>query len=249
MHPEYKLSSYQAKKLSGLVKRRRLGEPAAYLLGYKDFYGLRFKVSRNVLIPRPESEWLVERAVKSVKQMALGGSITNFSILDVGTGSGAIIISIAKQLSSRLQVPGYRLIGSDISAAALALARVNAWACRAKIRFVESDLLQNIKFTPDIIVANLPYVPKKIYDLRFKNLRFEPKEALVDPEKDFDSYHRLLKQAAALPSRPRLILLEIDPGQKKLLPGEVKKYLPGAGVKFYRDLAGLWRYAEIKFAA
>lgn len=239
MNPEYRMSESQIVRLNKAIKRRQKGEPIAYILGYKDFYGLRFKVNKNVLVPRPETEGMVN--IISNFQFPISNGLTK--ILDIGTGSGCIAITLAKQF--QILNFKFQITASDISAKALAVAKQNAKAHRVKITFVKSDLLKNIKVTPDIIIANLPYVPRKYYESRIKNLGWEPKIALIDQKKDFDIYGRLLKQVAALPSLPKKIFLEIDPSQKKLMPKEIKKHLPKANVKFYKDFNNLWRFAEI----
>jgi len=271
MNPGLILSSKHLNILSKLIKRREKGEPMAYILGHKDFMGLRFKVNKNVLIPRPETEELVDLVIASVaKQSKINKRLlrhfaprNDIQILDVGTGSGCIIISIAWQLkNSKSQIPNLKFIASDISASALKVAKENAKKLLpltpsplprgrgikgegVKINFVKFDLLKNIKFVPDIIIANLPYVPKKNYESRIKNLEWEPKIALVDPVKDFDIYERLLKQISSLPSLPKAIFLEIDPKAKKYVINYVINYLPKAKIKFYKDFNNLWRFVEI----
>ena len=239
MNPGLILSSKHLNILSKLIKRRQKGEPIAYILGYKDFMGLRFKVNKNVLIPRPETEGIIER----LKDLRFKDYKQPVRILDIGTGSGCIAVSLAKQfLIFNFQ---FLITASDISSSALKVAKQNAKAHKAKINFIKSDLLKNIKFVPDIIIANLPYVPKKIYDLRYKDLKFEPEEALVDPVKDFNIYERLLKQISALPSLPKAIFLEIDPTAKKYVINYVINYIPKAKIKFYKDFNNLWRFVEI----
>ncbi len=237
MNREIILSSYHLIILTKLVKRRLRGEPMAYILGYKDFYGLRFKVNRNVLIPRPETEELVNK-VLSAKWLVLRRKI---KILDLGTGSGCIIISLAKGLpSSRCT-----LYASDVSSNALTIAKQNAKIHKAKIRFLRSNLFSNIKGKFDIVIANLPYVPKRNYELGIKNLEYEPKIALVDSIKDFNLYERFFQQVGSHLNPNSSVYLEIDPAAKPLIAKWAKKYLPKGQVKFYRDFNNLWRYVEI----
>jgi len=255
MNPETKLTIKQLNNLTKLIKRRLKGEPIAYILGYKDFYGLRFKVNRNVLIPRPETEVLVEKVLQlllpersrrlRVADLTLRQAQgSKLRILDVGTGSGCIAISLSKNL--KVKGKKIEIVASDISKKALSIAEYNAKKHKVKIDFIKSDLLSNVKFNPDIVVANLPYVPRRIYNLKFKNLKFEPKVALVDAKKDSDIYQRFLKQVVALPSLPKTVFLEIDPSQKLFLLQIVKKYLPKADIKFSKDFNSLWRFLEIK---
>ncbi len=254
MHPEMKLSSYQVKKLSSMAGRRQRGEPIAYILGYKDFYGLRFKVNRSVLIPRPETEWLIQQVQSAKFQMQSGKQ--KIRILDVGTGSGAIIVSLAKTLTpsnspsdkgrDKHANESYEFYASDVSKKALAAARENAKRHKVKIKFAQSDLLADIKERFDAIIANLPYVPREIYDLKFKDLRFEPGLALVDPKKDFDIYERFLRQAPEHLRFGGAVYLEMDPKTKAFIAKWGKKYMPGARANFFKDFNGLWRYAIIR---
>ena len=246
LHPEKKLSPTRLSGLSAMIKRRQKGEPLAYIVGYKDFYGLRFTVNHNVLIPRPETEWFVERIMNN-ELVRLTGAVSSLRILDVGTGSGAIAISLAKALwAQRLKA---RVFASDISKTALAIAKRNARARRAKqsdnpnarsIRFVHSDLLEHIHEPIDIIIANLPYLPR-----RQKELRYEPPGALYSPENGLKLIRRLLEQIAEREVKPKLVYLEFDPRQKVALAKLIKKNLSGAQVEFYKDFNNFWRYAEI----
>ena len=239
MNPERKLSRYQVRKLSSLVERREKGEPMAYILGYKDFYGLRFIVNKHVLVPRPETEEIVHKVyqVHKVREP--------LRILDVGTGSGAIIVSLATSFSN-LSPLTYHLTASDVSPAALEVAKKNAKIHNTKIKFIKSDLFKNISGRFDVIVSNLPYVPKNVYRSKIDNLKWEPKLALVDTVRDFDLYKKFFEQIPYHLHPKSLIYLEMDPKTKPHITSYVKKYLPGWQVKFTKDLNDLWRYAEIR---
>lgn len=228
MHPEYNLTTKQINNLTKFIKRRQKGEPIAYILGFKDFCGLRFKVNKNVLIPRPETEWLVERIAKIEKK--------GIRVLDLGTGSGCIAITLA-QLH-----PKWRIFASDISKKALEVAKVNAKKHQAQIKFIRSNLFNNIKARFDFIVANLPYVPAYDYKKLKSGLKFEPKLALLERKGLYQDFFSQI--GGHLTSRAK-IYLEIDPKTKPYIISYTKKYLPKAGVKFYRDLHKFWRYAEI----
>ncbi len=176
LHPEASLSANQQISVSALVKRRARGEPMSYVLGYKDFYGLRFSVNKNVLIPRPETEWVVKighevlkmKHEASSKEHAMDASSFMFHasllrILDVGTGSGAIIVSLAHTLARKVPRSPYgvELAGSDVSKKALNVAKSNARRLLSpgspKFRFYHSNLLKNVPGDFDIIIANLSY--------------------------------------------------------------------------------------------
>jgi release factor glutamine methyltransferase len=215
LNPQYKLSRYQVNKLTKLVKRRQEGEPIAYLLGHKEFFGLDFKVSKDTLVPRPETECLVEHVINTA------GKNKTLKFLDVGTGSGCVIISLAKHLQGSFY-------GSDISKKALFMAKSNAKKHRAKIKFFHSDLLKNIHFVPDIVVANLPYgwaEWKNNSSAPSKSLKFEPAGSLFTKEKGLYEIRRLLEQIKNLPKLPKKIILEFDPRQKSLLANLIKKNL------------------------
>ncbi len=266
-----RLTRMQTNRLTRMVRRRLKGEPIAYILGYKDFYGLRFKVDRRVLIPRPETEELVDLAIASASEAIFTkdrrvGQVKpwpprddrKFKILDLGTGSGCVAISITKGIGYR--VKEMEIFATDKSPAALAVAKQNAktilgknsntseyWSF-SRINFIHSDLFKNIRGKFDLVVANLPYVPLADYRLKIKDLRYEPQMALVDPKKDFDLYERFFKELAfpKILNRKSLIYFEIDPKAKPFIAKWVKKYLPQGKVKFYKDFNYLWRYAEIK---
>lgn len=255
LNPNYKITKKQFNNLKKLIKRRKNGEPVAYILGYKDFYGLRFKVNENVLVPRPETEVLVERIISVILSQVRNPNTKilkqiqddqTLRILDVGTGSGCIAVTLAKQFS----IYNFQFIitASDISSSALKVAKANAKVHKVKINFIQSDLLKNIKFTPNVIIANLPYGWKE-----WKNntttetvgLKFEPKEALYTKESGLFEIRRLLEQISKLKIYPRVVYLEFDPRQKVLLKKIIKKILPSAKTEFKKDYANKWRFVEI----
>jgi release factor glutamine methyltransferase len=238
LNPKYKLSSHQAKKLLSMVGRRAKGEPAAYILGYKDFMGLRFIVSKNVLIPRPETEWVVQEITSRVKAQK-----RQVKILDVGTGSGCIAISLAKGLQGQAQV-----CASDVSGRALVVARKNAKMLRARVKFIQSDLLMKVKFSPEILVANLPYgwhEWENNSSAETLGLKFEPRKALFTKEGGLLEIRRLLVAIAKMPKPPKSVYLEFDPRQKKALSNLAKKNLPKYRQIFHKDYSNFWRYLEL----
>ncbi len=254
LNPEKSLSADQLISLSALVKRRLKGEPIAYILGYKDFMGLRFKVNRYTLIPRPETEWVVERVVQAIGLLNGQGNALHYKgtmrVLDVGTGSGCIAVSIAKQLhKSQIINNKFQITASDISSQALKVAKQNAKAHKVFVQFVLSDLLDNVKGNFDIIIANLPYVPQTDYRLLIKDLKYEPKNAIFAKENGIVIIRKLLEQIADLKYQPVLVYLEFDPRQKALLSKLIKKTLPSYKVEFFKDLSNFWRYVEISSKA
>ncbi len=263
LHPDFILTSKHLNILTELIRRRQKGEPMAYILGYKDFYGLRFKVNRHVLIPRPETEGLAGLAIRAVgaglqlarKRKGHGPSPTGIRdpirIFDLGTGSGCIIIGLAKELQkwescTNVELPHF--YGSDISAKALKVAKQNAERHGVKVKFIHSDILQNVRMKFDMIVANLPYGWKE-----WKNnttaatvgLKFEPKGALFTGKKGLRLINKLLQQISGLDNKPKFVFLEFDPRQKKDLVKIIKWHLPNAKTKFHKDFNNLWRYAEV----
>lgn len=260
-HPETKLTAKQLKTFQTLANRRTKDEPIAYILGYKDFYGLRFKVTKDTLIPRPETEWLVDKALELIPLLAspmpreekvvntphnlggvkVGAKNKEVKILDVGTGSGCIAVSIKKHLKNS------NVTGIDVSSKALNVAKYNARKHKTKISFINSNLfskLKNNKF--DIIIANLPYVPIQDYQKLKNNLKYEPKSAITDNTNDFKIYKKFFEQAKKYINLKSTILLEIDSKAKKFITTFTKQFLPNYKPLFYKDLNKLTRYVEIK---
>lgn len=234
MHPEHILSSTQVSKFNQLLTQLKQGQPVAYLLGYKYFYGLKFKVNRYTLIPRPESEWLVNTAITLTKHLKLP------KIIDLGTGSGCLAISIAKFSTNKPKI-----VATDISKKALELAKYNSKQHNVKISFKVQNLLNKDNNKYDLIIANLPYVPLRDYQKYLTNLQYEPKKALVDPVKDFYLYENLFLQFPKNLNKNGSMLLEIDPSMKPLIQKWFKKNMPHAKLSFARDIRKLIRYCII----
>lgn len=224
---ERALSADEARRLSALIQRRRQGEPIAYLVGAREFYGLTFEVTPDVLIPRPETELLVELAL----QRAAPGS----HILDMGTGSGAIAVALAHTR------PDLKLTALDLSAAALAVAQRNAERHRVDVRFLRSDwfgALQQERF--DLIVANPPYIVAGDAHLAQGDLRFEPQDALTDHADGLAALRNIIDGAAGHLAPHGWLLVEH--GYDQAAP--VRSLLASAGfeqVQSWRDLAGIER--------
>lgn len=217
------------------IQRRHAGEPIQYITGETEFFGLPFHVTRDVLIPRPETEHLVERAI------ALAHLFPAPRILDVGTGSGAIAVALAHAL------PHASLTTIDLSAAALSVARRNAACCALaeRIRFLEGDLLAPVAGESfDLIVSNPPYVPTADRDTLAVEVRdFEPELALFAGADGLDICRRLIPAAFAALAPRGWFLFEIGFGQSEA----VRSLLVGAGftgIQFTPDLQAIPRVAE-----
>lgn len=233
IHPEQKISARQFNNFKKLLARRKRGEPLAYLLGHKEFYGLDFKVNKNTLIPRPETEIMVAEILKN-KNIK--------TIADIGTGSGCIAIALAKNN------PNLKVYATDISAQALPVAKTNAKKHRVKIIFKKGNLLDPIKnIKLDAVAANLPYGWKSWKNntsAETKGLKFEPSIALFTDKNGLQLYEELLKQLRG--GHYKIIFLEIDPRQTKLITPLIKKYLPTAKVEIKKDLGCRDRLVIIK---
>jgi len=218
-------------RFDALLAQRRSGQPVAYLVGEREFLGRRFRVSRDVLIPRPETELLVEAALERLPR---SGPCT---VLDLGTGSGCIAVSIACERETA------QVTAVDASAAALDVARGNAAALGARVEFIESDWFAGLagrRF--DLIVSNPPYVASGDPHLALGDLRFEPPAALVAGADGLDAIRRIIAESASFLQDGAWILFEHGydqgPASKDLLREA------GFGELLSRtDLAGLPRLA------
>ena len=253
-HDDTELNPGQLKKIKTFIKKRRAGVPLAYLFGYKYFYGLKFKVTKDTLIPRPETELVIDKTLQLLIRHPERSEGSKYSgkrffanaqndevvrILDVGTGSGCIAISLAKNLPKHR----YQIYASDVSAKALAIAKQNARTHKSKIKFIKSDLLNNINQSFDLIIANLPYLDR---NWKHASIKQEPKKALFADRKGLALIGKLLNQIAKRDHKPEYLILEFDPRQKNDLQKLILKYFPKSKINFYKDYANYWRAVVVK---
>jgi release factor glutamine methyltransferase len=189
--------------VSSVLKRRIKGEPIQYILGRTEFMGLEFKVSPDVFIPRPETEILVEAAIKLV---------TSQNILDLGTGSGCIAISLAKFLQNAV------ITATDISKEALIIAEKNAKLNNVNINFVQSDLftqyaIRNTQY--DLVISNPPYIPAAEIDKLQPEIKYEPRAALDGGSDGLCFYRKIISRAADFLKAGGFLMLEVGFNQRE----------------------------------
>jgi release factor glutamine methyltransferase len=222
-------------ELSALVERRRAGEPIQYIIGETEFYGLPFRVTPGVLIPRPETEHLVEKVIE------LAGRFLEPHIVDVGTGSGAIAITLAHHL------PQASITAIDLSPAAIAIASENATMnnVSARIRFLQGDLFAPVAGELfDIVVSNPPYVPYADRDSLAIEVRdYEPALALFAGGDGLDIYRRLIPDAFSALAPGGHVALEIGFGQSVAV-GELLTRSRFEEIEFVADLQAIPRVAS-----
>ena len=214
----------------GVVERRTSGEPTAYIMGSREFYGANFCVDNRVLIPRPESELLVEKAIKIAKSRPVE------KIVEIGTGSGAIAISLA------LNLDGVGIYATDISLSALSVARVNCQyhGVRERISFLAGYMLEPLKGPFDIVVANLPYIPSREI-ARLGLADFEPLVALDGGWSGLEKINRLCSVGENFLGLGGSLLLEVGSGQAKMVARTLERLFPHATLEVITDLAGIDR--------
>lgn len=257
-HPEFVLSRSEERDFANFIKRRAEHLPLAYISGCKEFYGLAFFVNKNVLIPRPETEGLIDLALKVMKKIIDTG-IKRMNIIDVGTGSGAIIVSLAKTiLSANYSLPTTNFYGLDSSKRALAIAQENAkrLGVSRDIQFLRGHLLrpyfnqlknyQLLTTHYSLILANLPYLTTSEMKRLQPEVRYEPRQALDGGKDGLDVYRDLFKQLAKLQNTPFTVICEIAPAQKNEFLKIVKAALPQSATEFIKDLFGRTRFAATK---
>jgi release factor glutamine methyltransferase len=228
------LDSISEAEFFRLVERRRQGEPSAYITGHREFYGLSFSVNPGVLIPRPESELLVEKAIETACNRDI------YSIADVGTGCGAIAISLAKNTE------GIRIFATDVSAAALDVAGKNCrrHAVTDRVELLHGDLLEPLPQPVDLVIANMPYVRKsEVPDAG--PLSFEPALALDGGFQGISVIGALCRQAGDKMLPGGSMLLEIGKGQAEDVSDIIRRTLPPARIEIFRDYAGIERVVGV----
>lgn len=228
------LSEQDDAVFQGLIARRIALEPVAYLVGHREFYGLDFMVDRRVLVPRPETELVVELALGVVQRMGLMGS-SGLRIADVGTGSGALAVALAVQL------PGASVYAIDISRDALDVARLNAarHGVADRVQLVMGDLLEGLPAPVELIVSNPPYTV--LAEVSEGVRRHEPHLALDGGVDGLMVYRRLLAQAPMWLRPAGVLLLEIGAQQGSAVQDLARMAFPDARIACYADLAGFDR--------
>lgn len=229
-HPERELPVEQLGALQLAWARVKKGEPLAYILGVKEFYALDFKVDSRVLIPRGESEFLVEKALELPK---------GASVLEIGTGSGAIAVSVKKTR------PDLTVVAGDVSAEALEVAKANAELHGVDVNFVESDLMANIEGDFDLLLANLPYIGTQEHDFIMPTVAlYEPDLALYGGEDGLDLYRRLFEEVKA---RDIAVMVgEIAFTQGQAIAELCEQAMSEYSFELVQDLQGLDRHFILK---
>lgn len=253
-NPDFEISNETMKQYSNFIERRMKFEPIAYIINRKEFYGYEFYIDKRVLIPRPESEILVEKS----KENILYRQYSTFHILELGTGSSCIIISLIKELQKqKFDLSLFKFLATDISEDALAVARKNAETHKVDqfIQFVQSDLFdslnqltinnQQLKF--DLIIANLPYVPSYwIQDGPTEyGLVHEPKISLNGGKEGLDVYKRFFKEVPKFLSKSGTILIECEDDQIDKILEILKDLKYKFSHQVFKDYNNLQRVVQI----
>jgi len=248
-HEDAPLAADAASRLAGLVERRAAGEPVAYLRGFKEWYGLTLRTDRRALIPRPETELLVDVAVaETTRRLAADDRL--ITVWDVGTGSGAVAVALARRFRTALALGRIHLVASDVSPDALELAAENlaSYGVDRLVALQVSDLLDSVgaeAAPPDIVVANLPYVPQRDVDAGAGSLAWEPRAALDGGPDGLDIVRRLLTRLPDRLAADGLAYLEIGVGQAAAVEAAVG-LLPGSwSCSITTDLAGHERIVTV----
>lgn len=223
-----------SKNIDEDYKKLTEGYPIQYLIGYVNFYGYKIQVNEDVLIPRYETEYLVEKTIKYIKQFI---NNENIKILDIGCGSGAISISLSKELN--LEVDGV-----DISDNAIKVAKFNVKDNNAKVNIFKSNIFSNVKDKYSVIISNPPYIDKseKIMDMVYK---YEPHLALFADNNGLYFYDKILKEAKNYLESKYIIAFEIGCTQAQDIVSLANKYLSNIKVVVEKDLSNKDRYIFI----
>jgi release factor glutamine methyltransferase len=235
-HPERTPASAAEGAFWQLVARREASEPIAYLLGEREFYGRMFRVDRRALIPRPETELLVELGRAAVVRWRADGQEPR--VVDVGTGCGAIAVSVAVE-------GNVSVVATDVSLAALTLAKENAYLNSANLRLVVADLLEGLRGPLHVVLANLPYVPtSRVLPSDVRD--YEPHVALFGGVRGTELIERLLQQARVLLAPGGEVCVELDE-EEQATPVAVlaRELYPSARVSVCQDAGGYDRVVRV----
>lgn len=235
-HPEAAIPAEAAEKLNGLLERLARGEPLPYLMGHWEFFGLDFLINQAVLIPRPETELLVEQALEWLQKHP-----ESQSAADAGTGSGCIAVCLAKH------TPLLRITAVDSSQEALEVARQNATrhAVGNQITFLQGNLLEAVVGPFDLVCANLPYIPSAaLPDLAVAD--HEPRQALDGGEDGLKAIRALVADAPRWLTSGGLMLLEMQFNQGDEITNIVRAHLPDAAITVLPDMAGQPRLVRVE---
>ncbi|OPX28984.1 MAG: protein-(glutamine-N5) methyltransferase, release factor-specific [Candidatus Cloacimonas sp. 4484_143] len=232
LHADSDISQQHQILIQKAVARNSKREPIQYILGETDFYGLKIKVDKSVLIPRPETEYLVEKIINDNEKPD--------SILEIGTGSGCIAIALKKHFSNS------KIVATDISETALETAAINSEINDVIINFLQSDLFENVSGKFDIIVSNPPYIPKQEFEILPKQiLEFEPENALLAADDGLYFYRAILEQAKKFLTKNGEIYFEIGHDQGNM----INDFALNTGfneIEIVKDLNGFDRIVRIK---
>jgi len=239
-HPERVVPVHMREIFASLLEKRMKGEPVAYLTGEKEFWSLSFKVDRRVLIPRPDTEIIIEEALRFVAENF--GRGIRLSILEIGTGSGAISVALASEL------PCADITATDISKEALELASLNIAVHNVgqKVRLKNGSLFENVTGKFDLIVSNPPYISEAEYAGLSREVRdYEPVKALVSGPDGTECHESIIAGARDFLNPGGALFLEIGALQKQKIE-EILKKEGYNRIAFRKDYAGLFRVAEAR---
>ncbi len=243
-NPEYKLSDAEIEHLIESLERRSRGEPIPYIFNSCEFYGLNFYVDNNVLIPRPETELLVEAALEYCKNLYANKALNpNIKIADIGTGSGAVAISIAKNAARVI------IYATDISSRALDIARYNCMyhSVSDRIHLIKCNLLDFVTGDLNLVVANLPYVASSDLNTPDSGLAYEPRIALNGGRDGIEIIQRFLEACKSKLKRNCTVLLEIGYNHDSKVKELISTIFKDRDCSFIKDYSGYNRIAKIAF--
>lgn len=234
-HTETQVSFWNIIRFFYVARLCKRGKPIAYITQSKEFFRLNFLVNKHTLIPRPDTEILVETAIKTLDE----SKTQNNLLIDIGTGSGCIPISIAKNIKKKIKI-----IVSDISKKALKVAKKNAEKHKIEMSFYHGSLLKPIykfplnKYKNILITANLPYLTQEQFNTE-KSIQHEPKNALVAKDNGLDIYKKLIIEIKKINLKSNVsVFFEIDPSQAKLLKDYIQEKIKLKKIKIIKDLSG-----------